>query len=410
MSARLDPGDRKLLLGAGAVMLVLTVAAALVAPEPDDQDAPPTTYSAASGGAKAAFLLLQELGYTIERWERPLGELPKESGNVLVVAQVRRMPSPADQQAAGEFAKAGGRVVATGFHGLWLFPSAARGFRYVSNDREWRKYRAMAPSPVTAQAPEITMRAEAATDPAGAPGVALYGDGERRAVVAAYRLGQGEVIWWGGPTPLTNAGTQEPGNLQLLLNSIGPPGRGRVLWVEPRGERGRGTLLAYLARPPVVWGAAQLAVLALFVVLTFSRRSGPVRAAPVPSRLSPLEFVETLGGLYEQAGASPAALEAAWQRFRFLLPRRLALPAGATSREMAEAARERLGFREPELFQTMARCERAVERTGHAGRDLTDEEALRLVQTLYDYTRILKLEPGRPRANDARRETSAWKT
>ena len=54
----------------------------------------------------------------------------------------------------------------------------------------------------------------------------------------------------------------------------------------------------------------------ILVLFSFSRRSGPTRAMPLPARSTPVEFLEALGSLYAEAGASATAVELAYERFR----------------------------------------------------------------------------------------------
>jgi len=103
-------------------------------------------------------------------------------------------------------------------------------------------------------------------------------------------------------------------------------------------------------------GLAQVAILGLIVFFTFGRRSGPVMLPPVVSRLSPLEFVDTLGGLYERAGAEPAVVGFVYQRFRATLSRQLRLSSSASDAELADAVQGRLGWKESGLKSTMARA------------------------------------------------------
>jgi hypothetical protein len=56
--------------------------------------------------------------------------------------------------------------------------------------------------------------------------------------------------------------------------------------------------------------------LALLVILSYSRRSGPVRALPQAPRTTPIEFLHALGALYRSTGAASTALQVAWERFR----------------------------------------------------------------------------------------------
>ena len=85
-----------------------------------------------------------------------------------------------------------------------------------------------------------------------------------------------------------------------------------------------------------------------------------MRMPATESRLSPLEFVETLGDLYQSAHASPAAVSVAYRRFRLSLSRKLAVPAKAKLPELCRAASSRFGWPEEPLLDTLARSERAM--------------------------------------------------
>ncbi len=126
----------------------------------------------------------------------------------------------------------------------------------------------------------------------------------------------------------------------------------------------------------------QLCGLLAAALLTFGRHSGPVRTLRQESRLSPLEFVETLGDLYQRKRAAAGALEIAYHRFRFLLLRRLGLPSTATLQEISRGVRERLGWTVPGFWETLQRCERGVK-----SQELTDAQSMQLIQELHDYSR-----------------------
>jgi len=121
------------------------------------------------------------------------------------------------------------------------------------------------------------------------------------------------------------------------------------------------------------------------VLLTFSRRSGPVYAPSVRSRLSPLEYVDTLGGLYQRAGAASAAVSVSYLRLRYLLARQLGLPNDLPDAELARSAEERLGWKN---FAS----ENILGRASGASRDLNlrNREALELVRGLERYTAKLE--------------------
>ena len=397
MPLPLEPGDRKFLIFAGAALLVALVVSLAFAPPPAQRsEGIPSSYSAASDGAKAAFLLLKDLHYGVERWERPATELPSQPAGMLLILAEPLFPAGAEERhALHAFIRAGGRVLATGRSGAVLLPEGG-SLGHEPPETDWRKYGAVLASPLAHGAPEIIMEPRARWQMAHFHHLGVYAEG-RNTVVVTYGYGNGQVIWWAAPTPLTNAGINQSGNLNLLLNCLGPPARTRVLWDEYyHGQRG--SLWSYFSGTPVPWALAQLGLVALALLATFARRAGPVRLPAAESRLSPLEFVETLGDLYHRAHAAPAAVEISYHHFRHLLTRRLGLPPATRIARLHEAVRDRLGWKQPGFFETLQRAERAARNPA-----LSDAEALQVVQALEQYADLLHLKPRNPE------EVRAWR-
>src|SRR5262249_19151412 len=140
------------------------------------------------------------------------------------------------------------------------------------------------------------------------------------------------------------------------LASIGN-GHRRVFWDEEIHGHRASSRSAF--EGPLGWLFLQLGGLTLAVLLTYSRRSGPIVSPAAERRLSPLEFVRTLGALYERAGAASAAVEILYQRFRYWLARRLGLSPAAPIEELERVARERLGHLGAEFVSTLRECESA---------------------------------------------------
>ena len=204
----------------------------------------------------------------------------------------------------------------------------------------------------------------------------LYGSDESAAVVS-WKLGNGEVLWWAGATPLTNAGITEAGNLNLFLNSVsaGTP----IYWDEYfHGQRAG--LFSYVEKTPVVWAGVQILLAALILLFTFSRRSGPIVMPGTVSRLSPLEFVDTMGALYQHAGASAIPVDVSRRHLRLTLTRRLGLPSATPDDDLARVAAERLHFDGASLAETLNRASHAA-----GAPKLRTREALAVVQDLERY-------------------------
>ena len=108
---------------------------------------------------------------------------------------------------------------------------------------------------------------------------------------------------------------------------------------------------------------------------------------PARSRLSPLEFVETLGDLYSSAHAGPAAVRIAYQHLRHELTRRLGLPGNISDADLARTAHALLGWNESEFSGTLSGSQQAM----NSGK-LDDGATLPIVQQIFDYTSRLELK------------------
>lgn len=390
MPAPITAGDRKMLLTAAAVLVVLTAGLAFLGGDPTEQGKPiPSTYSANPGGARAAYLLLQELHHKVSRWERSPTELPIDEGDaVLILADPLEMPTKEEIAALRAFVEEGGQVVFTGARIKSFFPEARVDEEFPSEER--KTFSADVPSNYSAGAPKIVLQTDAVWQAPDASQLALYGD-TQSPVVVSWRIGDGRVLWWAAATPLTNSGISSEGNLNLFLNAMSIPladekSTVQIYWDEYfHGERT--SLWSYVRKTPVTWGLVQISVLGLIVMFTFSRRSGPTVLPPVVSRLAPLEFVDTLGGLYERAGAEPAVVGFVYQRFRATLSRQLRISSTAGDTELADAVQNRLGWKETRLKQTLARA-----LVASRARKVEPEEALGLVQELERFEEQLGLK------------------
>jgi uncharacterized protein DUF4350 len=386
MPGPLESGDRKFLIAAGLLIALLMVVGVLFSPPPEEPSRGyPSSYSAGSDGAKAAYLLLAQLGYKVERWEQPPGELPQEPPNTILILAEPRIPASAEEKwQIRRFILKGGRVLAIGGRVAALLPESDFS-AFPMAYGEARKFQAQLPGPITQRAPEIELESELRWGSKHPRHLTDYADA-RGAVVASYRAGHGEIIWWADANPLTNYGLNQASNLALFLNSVGPRKGARILWDEYfHGERP--SLESYLARTPAPWVLLQFLLFSAAALFTYSRRSGPLQARVASStRLSPLEFVETLGDLYRRKRACAGALEIAYHRFRFLLVRRLGLPSNSTKEALWRGAHERLGCQDQEFFKLLQRCEIGIKGPGP-----TEAETVQLIQRLHVYAELWRL-------------------
>jgi hypothetical protein len=200
---------------------------------------------------------------------------------------------------------------------------------------------------------------------AGAPAVVEYGEGK------------GEVVWWASSTPLENGSISRADDLNLFLDSLGPREGRHFYWDESLHGEVRSEW--FYARGPALT-LLQMGVLGIgvLIVFSFSRRRGPVRDLPAPVRTTPVEFLEALGSLYAEAGASATAVELAYERFRRKVAELCGLKgAKMSAEELGSALRRRFPQAAAELEKDLADCEAAL-----TSDKLQPKRALALVQAL----------------------------
>jgi hypothetical protein len=380
---KLDKSDRKLLIWTGLILLPLIVALALLTDNEEDSGIP-TTYSAQSSGAKAAYLFLKEEGYNVERWEESAENLPSDPKNtVLVLAGPSGFPKKEEKDAFQLFVSRGGKILATGYSSSWFLPKADVIPEPIPG-AVWKEYQPEMVSPL-ARAGTIRMSPDSHWGQANLGQLVHYAH-EGKGIVVSYKVGEGEVIWWAASTPLSNAGIRQAGNLTLLLNSLGNRDM-RILWDEYHHSHHE-SFSGYIAIPPLRYAFYQCLAIFVVLLLTFGRRNAPIRPVGEPSRLSPLEFVQTLGNLYRRANATRTALEVPYRRFRALVIKRLGLRNDISSAELLLAARKRLGYQDADFEETLKEIAYSLQDP-----ELREEKVLSLVQRLNRHTRNMKLIP-----------------
>lgn len=377
MPTGLSQTDKRLLVLTVGSLLVLAIATVLIAPPgQQEQSTIPSTYSSSSGGARAAYLLLQQLGFPVTRWEAPPSQLP--AGNaILILAEPNVPPVPSEREALRRFVDSGGRVLFCGPALAAYFNGAGVASR---PDPQWISSPASLPSPFTHSAPLISIRPAAQWTDRTARQLPLYGPPDDPDVVL-WRLGKGEILWWSGASPLTNTGLTRSHNLALLLNAVSS----RSIYWDEYFHGVRASLWSYVAATPVKWALLQFAFIFAAVIFSYSRRSGPIAFPVPPSRLSPLEFVDTLGGLYQRAGAYGVAIGVPYRQLRTSIEKRLQLPPETSDDLLAQAASERLGWDRAALSSALRAAARA-----RSNKKVLASDALAVVQTLDQFTSNLE--------------------
>jgi hypothetical protein len=378
MPVGIAASDRKLLWIGGTLLVLMLTASVVLAPPGEQFNSPiPSTYSAQSAGAEAAYRLLLQLHYPVRRWEEPPTELDADSGVVLLIlAEPIQAPSDKERKALAHFVEDGGHVLFVGSNIRTYFADA--DVSSMLPDPAWKSFSPSIPSRLARGAQHVTIQPQAYWGKLNESQLELYGESDSPAVVS-WNMGQGQVLWWAGATPLSNAGITREDNLAFFLNSVANWSADepyQIYWDEYfHGQRS--SLWSYVGKTSLAWGFLQLGLLAIAVVLTFSRRSGPVFSPAGNSRLSPLEFVDTLGGLYQRAGAASSAVAVSYKRLRSMLTRHLGLPPNIPDDQLGRTVEQRMGWKDSGLAGLLHRAAAAMLVT-----KLSPREALDLVQKL----------------------------
>jgi hypothetical protein len=373
----LDAKDRKLLLWFVGIAVALAVVAGIFLPSGNSNDNPlPSTYLSGRHGARAAFEMLLRTGYPVERWERPLSELAATAGpDTVVIFAEPFSREPSDIKAVQTIVERGGRVLSTGFWGGYILPGEATDttkeltFAACKLDPEGL-------DPLSGSG-EAWMTAEAGWT-VGNPAFRVQYSCAGQPAVVEYDWQKGHIVWWASSTPLENGFITRGHNLDLFLNSLGPREGHHFYWDESLHGEVR-SVWSFAGGPAWTSLWFGLPALALLVVLSFSRRSGPVRDLPPPARATPIEFLEALGSLYRNAGAASTAVAIAWERFR----RHTLSLCGLRGRkmesaELAAVIRRRFPGADAGLEADLAACEEAA-----WSETVNPRQALKLIQTLF---------------------------
>ena len=380
----LDAKDRRMLLWCLGIAMCLAVAIGFLLPSANSNSNPlPSTYLSGQHGARAAYETLLRSNYAIERWERPLTDLAATAGPETVVIFAEPLTrEPANLKAVRQILERGGRVLSTGFWGAFLLPGEAGDtpdeFNFAACKLDPEGLDALAGSREVWMVPQATWRL-------GNPAFRVDYSCAGQPAVVEYEWGKGHAVWWASSTPLENGSLARAQDLDLLLNALGPREGHHFYWDESLHGEIRSTW-SYASGPAwnLLWGG--LAVLGMLVVLSFSRRSGPVRDLPAVVRATPIEFLDALGSLYRNAGASSTALAIALERFRRTVLRLCGLrgqPLNAA--EIAAAVRRRFPQADENLEADLKACEEAA-----WGETLTPREALKLIQKLNSHVEQLR--------------------
>ena len=327
---------------------VLSAATTILSPPASESLPPGSSLSKGPAGSAAAYRTLQALGYDVRRSFEPMASLQvNPASTVVILAQPQQEASVGDRRTLQSMLSAGATVLATGCHaGSFFADGPAIDMRHDAS----HSFSALRPSPLTAGAQTISMDGGCLRPDLSSRFLPLYGS-EGKSVVGVSRIGNGTAIWWAGNTPIDNSAIDRSGHLELLLN-VATPGK-TILWDEfYHGQRR--SLYSYAKHTPLPWLFAQLALVGVVAAAMYARRQAPVFERTPEARVSPLEFVETMGGLYARADTAADAVATARGRLKRLLADATGMAPSAGNEQLAAGAAARLRVDATELATVLA--------------------------------------------------------
>ncbi|MFQ3590476.1 MAG: DUF4350 domain-containing protein, partial [Chloracidobacterium sp.] len=335
-----------------------------VKPEPDEESpvyADRSTYSGRPYGTLGAYLLLQESGLRVSRWEQDYRALADaQDVRVLIFVEPRDKPNRQQVRALLQWIAKGGTFIL--FERHWslelgrhqLKPSlplpvgeTGSVFGKVPVQRlvpwqpgslfqgvTWLGCSEYATTVSLGPMPKLSLDDDFFGDgisPAGL--VPLAGVNDAPAVVDV-RYGAGCVIFVGDPFIIANQGIAEGDNARFVVNLArmftGQTG-GRIVFDDyHHGYRttngGLLGFLGYFRGTPIPWMVWHVAALSLLVAYTLGRRFGRPLRLPVKPRTNALEFVAAMARIQRVAESRDLAIENLYRRFHRRLCRYTGLP------------------------------------------------------------------------------------
>ena len=374
--AGVDHRDKMMLLGCAGLVAILVIVLALFSPANNAEDSTPSSYSTAPHGAKAAYELLRQAGYQAERQSDSLAQIEDrvDEHATVVFADPFLENVNASREAMKALLDKGARIVVTGYAGGLLAPgNAVEANRFPASecDASANGFGQLAGSGTVRMTPGARWKQ---SNPLHHVAYTCQGD----AVAVTYKAGKGTVIWWADALPLENSGLSQADNLVFFLNSIGPPAITHVFWDESlHGDSP--SLLSYARGTPLHLIGWQLVLVVALLLWSYARRSGPLRPDPVVPRTTQIEFVHSLGSLYQAAGAHQVAVSGAYQHFRQRLEQLFAIPQNRSAESLEGALAQHFGAGGDRLLKTLVACEQAM-----GTENLAAKTALETVQALHD--------------------------
>ncbi len=338
------------------IMLVAFMLFWLVAGNNQDEeqtDPRPSSYNATYPGLKASYLLLNQLNIPVRRLTGRFANRFSDAG-LFVMAHPTTGVSEKDLDSLFQWVKAGGHLLLAGDD------FAEPGGDYQGNYRLARKNQRGKPGPVAAKVATPLTRyvgalyTEAARFRLVPPDAVVEYADHSGPLLVTWRAGKGRITALADLAPLTNRYLDQGGNARLVAYLGVLAGSKPIVFDEVHhGYASEPGFWAQLGGPfrRAFW---QLALAALLMAWTLSRRFGAPIIPPFEDRRTPGEYVVSLGALLKRAGAEETALREIGRAFRHDLTAWLGAPPDSPDDALLAATLERSSLPRERLERALA--------------------------------------------------------
>lgn len=344
-----------------AIAVVLLALVALIVGDRRDKLNYGTSYDTSGSGFRGVYLVLEELGFKVERLRKAIGG---DARWILYPTKV----GAREVGVIDDWVRNGGRILLavdddefTNEFGLEVMvengPAGKTEVAKANRDHDLERLPVpiqpapphKAGEPYPTDIPDASQVYAGPTVVTGPRGGRVWGRIDDKPLVTIYQHGQGEIWLLNRPDVLTNANVREGDNAILacrLAEATLSGRRGERLAFDEfsHGLRDRPNVFELLLRPPVRAVTLEALLLTGLVVWYFGVRFGPLRHRPPPSRRSKEEFLDAMAELLTRKGDRDDAFRTVRDSFVRRLETDLGLPAGTAIEHTVHEAERRRGL------------------------------------------------------------------
>ncbi|MCX7596765.1 MAG: DUF4350 domain-containing protein [Fischerella sp.] len=312
-----------------------------------------STYSRAPDGYGAWYAFMQERGMTIERWQKPFGDLKTEKRHVTLLRINSLLGEPILSSEQKEWVKAGNTLVVLGVSAR----VTAANFNTMQN------------SPFG----NVKIATRRRKPSVSKNGKTALGD-RFGAVVWEEKYGQGRVIFSTTPHLAANAYQDYLSNFQYLANLVTQ--KNNLVLVDEyihgykdadvRESESKGNLFSYLIKTPLFPAFIQAGVLLVVLIWGQNRRFGNLVALDTPELDNSEAYIQALAGVLRKAQSTDFVIETLAKQEQLQLQKALGLGSKLLDKQtLVNALEQQIGTATVELdavLQQQSRKRRVSER------------------------------------------------